>query len=123
KNTIVPRYSEQGELTAYDGLISDITERKRAEESLRLQSAALEAAANAIAITDSKGLVIWVNQAFTRMTGYASEEALHRDLSFLKSDLHDPRFYLDLWSTVTAGKVWHGEMVNRRKDGALYPEE
>jgi phosphoserine phosphatase RsbU/P len=123
RNTIVPRYSEQGELTAYDGLISDITERKRTEESLRLQSAALEAAANAIAITDSQGLVIWVNPAFTLMTGYSSAEALHRDLSFLKSDLHGPKFYLDLWGTVTAGEVWHGEMINRRKDGTLYPEE
>ena len=123
KNTIVPRYSEQGELIAYDGLISDITERKRSEESLRLQSAALEAAANAIAITDNQGLVIWVNQAFTAMTGYSSAESLHRDLSFLKSDQHDPKFYLDLWGTVTAGEVWHGEMINRRKDGSLYPEE
>jgi len=123
KNTIVPRYSEQGELIAYDGLISDITERKRSEESLRLQSAALEAAANAIAITDSRGLVIWVNQAFTMMTGYSSEEALQRDLSFLKSDLHEPKFYLDLWDTIKAGQVWHGEMINRRKDGTLYPEE
>jgi phosphoserine phosphatase RsbU/P len=123
RNTIVPRYSEQGELIAYDGLISDITERKRSEESLRLQSAALEAAANAIAITDSQGLVIWVNPAFTLMTGYSVAESLHRDLSFLKSDLHDPKFYLDLWGTVTAGEVWHGEMVNRRRDGTLYPEE
>jgi phosphoserine phosphatase RsbU/P len=123
RNTIVPRYSEQGELIAYDGLISDITDRKRAEESLRLQSAALEAAANAIAITDNQGLVIWVNQAFTRMTGYSPEESLHRDLSFLKSDLHDPKFYLDLRGTITAGEVWHGEMINRRKNGSLYPEE
>lgn len=122
-NTIVPRYSEQGELIAYDGLISDITQRKRAEESLRLQSAALEAAANAIVITDSEGRVIWVNQAFTRTTGYLPEEALHRDLRFLKSDLHDSQFYLELWRTITAGQVWHGEMINRRKDGTLYPEE
>jgi phosphoserine phosphatase RsbU/P len=123
RNTIVPRYSEQGELIAYDGLISDITQRKRAEESLRLQSAALEAAANAIAITDNAGLVIWVNQAFTRMTGYSSEEAVQRDLRFLKSDRHDSKFYVDLWQTITAGEVWHGEMINRRKDGSLYPEE
>jgi sigma-B regulation protein RsbU (phosphoserine phosphatase) len=123
RNTIVPRYSEQGELIAYDGLISDITQRKRTEESLKLQSAALEAAANAIAITDNHGLVIWVNPAFTRMTGYASEEALQRDLSFLKSDRHEPQFYLNLWDTITAGEVWHGEMINRRKDGTLYPEE
>jgi len=122
-NTIVPRYSEQGELIAYDGLISDITQRKRAEESLRLQSAALEAAANAIVITDSDGRVIWVNPAFTRMTGYPPEEALNRDLRFLKSGQHDQSFYLELWRTITSGEVWHGEMINQRKDGTLYTEE
>ena len=122
-NTIVPRYSEQGELIGYDGLISDITQRKRAEESLRLQSAALEAAANAIVITDPQGVVIWVNQAFTGMTGYTLEEAVHRDLSFLSSELHDPHFYRELRETINAGEVWHGEMINRRKDGTLYPEE
>ena len=122
-NTIVPRYSEQGELIAYDGLISDITERKRAEESLRLHSAALEAAANAIVLTDSNGIVISVNQAFTRMTGYSSGEAVGRDMSFLKSDLHGPDFYQDLKQTITAGAVWQGEMINRRRDGTLYPEE
>lgn len=122
-NTIVPRYSEQGELIAYDGLISDISERKRAEESLQLQSAALEAAANAIVITDSNGIIISVNQAFTRMTGYSQEEALGRDLSFLKSERHGPEFYRSLRDTITAGEVWHGEMINRRKDGTLYPEE
>jgi phosphoserine phosphatase RsbU/P len=122
-NTIVPRFSEQGELIGYDGLISDITERKRAEESLRLQSAALEAAANAIVITDERGVVLWVNQAFTRMTGYTLEQAVNRDMSFLKSELHDARFYQELRETIGTGQVWHGEMINRRKDGTLYPEE
>jgi len=122
-NTIVPRYSEQGELIAYDGLITDITERKRAEESLRLQSAALEAAANAIVLTDSDGIVISVNQAFTKMTGYGFREAVGRDMSFLKSDLHGAEFYQDLKQTIAAGEVWQGEMINRRKDGTLYPEE
>ena len=122
-NTIVPRYSEQGELVGYDGLISDITERKRAEESLKLQSAALEAAANAIVITDGAGLVIWVNTAFTRMTGYTLDESIGKDLGFLKSDLHDASFYQDLRDTIARGIVWHGEMVNRRKDGTHYPEE
>ncbi|MBU5637302.1 SpoIIE family protein phosphatase [Geomonas sp. Red69] len=122
-NTIVPRYSEQGELIAYDGLISDISERKQAEESLRVQSAALEAAANAIVITDSDGVVLSVNEAFTRMTGYTLEESVGHDLSFLKSDRQDPELYRELWSTIMGGKIWHGELVNRRKSGELYPEE
>ncbi|WP_224982071.1 SpoIIE family protein phosphatase [Geomonas agri] len=122
-NTVVPRYSEQGDLIAYDGLISDISERKQAEESLRVQSAALEAAANAIVITDNNGVVLSVNEAFTRMTGYSPEEAVGRDLSFLKSDRQDPGLYQDLWATIMAGKIWHGELVNRRKNGELYPEE
>jgi phosphoserine phosphatase RsbU/P len=122
-NTIVPRYNEQGELIAYDGLISDITERKRTEEKLKLQSAALEAAANAIVITDSDGIVMWVNPEFTRMTGYGADEAMGRDMGFLKSELHDPKFYDDLRSTIASGNVWQGEMINRRKDGTLYPEE
>ena len=57
------------------------------------------------------------------MTGYGCEEALDRDLGLLKSDFHDAVFYLDLWRTITAGEVWHGEMINRRKDGTLYTEE
>ncbi len=122
-NTVVPRYGEQGELIAYDGLISDISERKQAEESLKLQSAALEAAANAIVITDSRGIIISANQAFTRMTGYTPEDSVGRDLGFLKSDLHGPEFYQQLRQTIAAGEVWQGEMINRRKDGTLYPEE
>ncbi|HJV66581.1 MAG TPA: SpoIIE family protein phosphatase [Geomonas sp.] len=122
-NTIVPRYNDQGKLTAYDGLITDITQRKRAEESLRLQSAALQAAANAIVITDREGKVIWVNQAFTRMTGYREEETLQRDLDFLRSEVHPAGFHHEIKKTVEAGEVWQGELINRRKDGTLYPEE
>ncbi|HJV35300.1 SpoIIE family protein phosphatase [Geomonas sp.] len=122
-NTIVPRYNDQGKLTAYDGLISDITERKRAEESLRLQSAALQAAANAIVITDRHGVIIWVNQAFTRMTGYQEEEAQGRDLDFLNSAVLAPECYPEHRAAMEAGKVWQGEHFNRRKDGTLYPVE
>jgi PAS domain S-box-containing protein len=101
----------------------DITERKRAEEQLRLQSAALEAAANTIVITDSHGVVLWVNPSFTTLTGYSREEVIGRTLRTLKSDKHDSNFYRELWETVNAGHVWHGEVINRRKDGSLYNEE
>ena len=97
--------------------------RERVEARLRLQSGALEAAANAIVITDSKGVIEWVNAAFTTFTGYSVAEAIGKTPSLLKSGKHDEKFYQDLWNTITAGKVWHGELINRRKDGTFYTEE
>ena len=123
RNTIVPRYDEFGGLVAYDGLIADITARKTAEIELRLRSAALNAAANAIVISDPDGRVIWANPAFTLLTGYTLEEIVGRGLGILNSGVHGEEFYRDLWETIRAGRVWRGEMVNRRKDGSLYPEE
>ncbi len=88
-----------------------------------LQAAALEAAANAIVITDPNGTIEWVNPAFTAMTGYEQHEAIGRKPSLLKSGAHDERYYRELWETITAGRPWHGELTNRRKDGSLYQEE
>ena len=101
----------------------DLTESKRAEGERRLQSAALEAAANAIVITDSKGVIEWANAAFTTYTGYTAAEAVGNSPSLLKSGKHDQAFYEHLWKTVLAGEVWHGEIINRRKDGSLYSED
>jgi two-component system cell cycle sensor histidine kinase/response regulator CckA len=101
----------------------DVTERKHGEEQLRLLSTALEATANAVAITDSEGVILWVNPAFSELTGYSSGEACGRKSSLLKSGAHDPAFYKALWATIRAGRVWHAEMINRRKDGSLYTEE
>jgi sigma-B regulation protein RsbU (phosphoserine phosphatase) len=122
-NTVVPRYNTAGNLVAYDGLVSDITERKRAEEELLLQSTALNAAANAIVITDVQGRVLWTNQAFEALTGYPQNEIIGQSLNLLKSGNHGPDFYAGLWQDISEGKVWHGEMINRRKDGSLYNEE
>ena len=104
-------------------VIRDITERKAAEESLRLQSGALEAAANAIVITDPKGVIQWTNAAFTTFTGYSAAEAAGKTFRLLKSGKQDQAFYRALWSTILAGEVWHGELIDRRKDGSLYPLE
>lgn len=98
-------------------------QRSRAEEQQRLQSAALEAAANAIVITDHEGHIEWVNPAFTHLTGYTPDEVRGQNPRLLKSGAHGQEFYQDLWQTILAGRVWHGEMVNRRKDGRLYTEE
>jgi diguanylate cyclase (GGDEF)-like protein/PAS domain S-box-containing protein len=88
-----------------------------------LQSAVLEAAANAIVITDFEGTIVWANHAFTAMTGYSKEEALGNNLRLLKSGEQPESYYAELWSTISSGKVWQGEIVNRRKDGTTYTEE
>jgi two-component system, NtrC family, sensor kinase len=107
----------------FAAIFTDATERKRAEEQLRLQSAALEATANGIVITDSHGSIVWVNAAFTSLTGYSPEEVIGKTPRALKSGKHDSSFYRDLWGTISAGNVWQGEIINRRKDGSLYTEE
>ncbi|HTZ96275.1 MAG TPA: PAS domain S-box protein [Terriglobales bacterium] len=105
------------------GIAVDMTAQRKAQDQLRLQAAALRAAGNSIVIADRDGTIEWVNPAFTRMTGYAMEEAVSQNPRLLKSGRHGNTFYANLWSTISAGKVWHGEITNRRKDGTLYDEE
>jgi two-component system cell cycle sensor histidine kinase/response regulator CckA len=105
------------------GAMHDVTEREEAQQLLRLQAAALDAAANGIVITDRAGTIVWTNPGFTQLTGYAAEDAIGRSpRELLKSGVHDQEFYRCLWDQVLAGEIWRGEMTNRRKDGTLYPE-
>ncbi len=105
------------------GLLRDITNRKRAEAQMHLQTTALESAANAIVILDREAKIIWVNPAFTTITGYSAKEAIGQNPRVLKSGKHEEAFYKNLWGTVLAGAVWNGEIINKRKDGVLYTEE
>ncbi len=104
-------------------MVEDITERVRAEEALRLQVAAIAAAANGIVITDRDGDIVSVNPAFSHLTGYTAQEVLGRNLRILKSGKQDEQLYKQLWDTILSGQVWRGEIVNLRKDGGLYTEE
>jgi PAS domain S-box-containing protein len=121
---VVPRFEQGGPQVTLFGVARDITERRAANESRRLQSAALHAAADGIVITDRAGVIEWVNPAFTQITGYPADEALgkhHRDL--VRSGTHTRAFFKDLWETILAGRTWRGEVVNRRKDGSRYTEQ
>ena len=84
---------------------------------------AIEQAHESIVITDVAGRIEYVNPAFTRVNGYARDEAVGQDPSLLKSGRHTPDFYGALWETILAGRVWQGEIVNRRRDGTLYGAE
>jgi nitrogen fixation negative regulator NifL len=114
---------ETGKPVRNRGILMNVDDRKRAEEQLRLQVAALDAAANAIVITDTHGSILWTNRAFTDLTGYTRQEVQGGNPRVLKSGKQDDALYQNLWQTIAAGKIWHGEIVNRRKDGSLYTEE
>jgi len=81
---------------------------------------ALSSIANAVFITDRYGRIVWANEAFGRLSGYAVHEALGRSPAMLKSGRQDADFYRELWQTILAGSVWRGKVVERRKDGSLY---
>lgn len=93
------------------------------EDIIKIQTKALEAAANAIVITNAEGEIIWTNPAFTELVGYTADEAIGQNPRILKSGEHDDAFYREMWETVKSGKVWKHELINKRKDGSLYPEE
>lgn len=92
-------------------------------ERLILQSTALAAAGNGVIITDRQGAILWVNPAFTTLTGYTPEEVLGANPRILKSGQQDAAFYRDFWQTILAGRTWKGEFVNHRKDGGIIISE
>jgi PAS domain S-box-containing protein len=104
-------------------ILRDITDRKKAEDQLRLQLTVLQSTASAIVITDTDATIQWVNGAFVWLTGYTSAEAVGQNPRILKSGLQDGEFYRAMWDTILDGRVWRGELVNKRKNGTLYTEE
>ncbi len=114
----------EGKRIGIGGYIRDVTEKFRAEERMRLQSAALEASANTIVITDRQAVIQWANPAFSLLTGYPPEEAIGKNpRDLVKSGVQGKEFYEAMWNTILSGQVWRGVLVNRRKDGTLYDEE
>jgi len=90
----------------------------------KLQTQALAAAGNAVVITDPEGNIIWANRSFSKYTGYSFDEALGKNPSDLLKSGHQPKeFYEEMWAVISRGEIWQGEIVNRRKDGSVYPEE
>ncbi|MFZ4591224.1 MAG: PAS domain-containing sensor histidine kinase, partial [Ignavibacteria bacterium] len=101
----------------------DITDRKRIEVRLKMQSAAFESFALAVVITDKNAIIEWVNPAFTKLTGFTREEAVGQNTNIIKSDKQGTEVFDELWRTILSGKVWRGEIINKRKDGSHFYEE
>ncbi|HEY3343924.1 MAG TPA: HD domain-containing phosphohydrolase [Anaerolineaceae bacterium] len=101
----------------------EITQRKLAEERLTLLNKALEAADNTVIITDRAGTIVWVNPAFTRLTGYTSSQAVGHYSHLANSRAHDPIAFKNMWKTILDGQVWHSEILNRHRNGSTYMAE
>lgn len=102
----------------------DLTRIQTQDAQLQLQVHALNAAGNAIVITNVEPRILWANAAFSALTGYSLSEAIgHKPSELVNSGKQDSNFYEQMWQTILAGQVWHGELVNKRKDGSLYDEE
>lgn len=100
----------------------DVTERKRAEESLRITASVFDTTQEGILITDADNRIIEVNPAFTKITGYERDEVLGNTPKMLGSGRQSPQFYAEMWQSLQEKKVWRGEIWNRRKSGEAYAE-
>ena len=103
-------------------LVEDISERRQSEELILKLSSAVEQSHSTIVITDLEANIEFVNPAFYDITGYTPEEAIGKNPRILKSGIQNKDFYQAMWDVLTQGKVWQGELCNKRKDGSLYWE-
>jgi len=118
-----PISNAQGKLTGVIGMTRNIAKHKEAEEQLILAASVFQNAVEGVVITNSDGNITEVNQAFTDITGYSREEVLGKNPRLLNSGRHPKSFFERLWNTLLVQGKWHGEIWNRRKHGAIFPQK
>ena len=104
------------------GTITDITERKKAEEKANKLAKAVEQSPESILITDKEGYIEYVNPIFTSITGYSLQEVMGEKPGFMKSGKHSTKFYQRMWNVISNGDIWQGEFLNKKKNGELFWE-
>lgn len=104
------------------GIVLNVTERKKAELSVRRAALVYANTSEAVVVTDTNGVILDMNPAFTAITGYSSEEALGQSMSLLASGRHDVGFYQAMWQSLCTTGKWSGDIWNRRKGGDEYVE-
>ena len=120
--TKIPILNKSGKATGLVGIGRDITEQKKAYETIQKLSKSIEQSPSTIVITDVFGNIEYVNPKFIEITGYTYEEAVGQNPRILKSGEMSPEKYKELWDIISSGGVWRGEFHNRRKNGELYWE-
>ena len=118
----LPLRREDGSIYALCGISTDITERKSAEERLRMLSTAVEQNPGSIVLTDLDARILYVNAAFERISGYPFEEVRGKNPSLMKSGETSPEVFRQMWQSLSRGDTWRGELTNRRKNGEIYIE-
>jgi len=117
-----PIFDASGTMRAICTQANDISQKHHAEEQLRLAAKVFDRAGEAIAITDAKGSIITVNDAFTQITGYQVAEVVGKNPSILRSGRHSDEFYQAMWRALAEQGSWQGEIFNKRKNNEIYPE-
>jgi diguanylate cyclase (GGDEF)-like protein/PAS domain S-box-containing protein len=102
-------------------VLNDVTARRLADAELRIAATAFESQ-EGIFITDSAGVILRTNQAFTAITDYTAQEAVGQTPRLISSGRHDAAFYAGMWSSLVSSGLWQGELWNRRKGGEVFPE-
>jgi len=118
--TRIPLRDRQGRTIGTFGISRDITENKRSEIQIRQLSLAVEQSPSIVLITDVDGRITYVNPKFTMVTGYTPDEVIGENFRILKADDRSDMIYAEIWSTITRGDEWNGEILNRKKNGELY---
>jgi len=117
-----PTRDAAGHITGIGGVAVDVSERREAEQRLRLAASVFDHAHEGIIITDAAGTILEVNRAFTELTGWTRDEILGENPRVFRSGRQNAAFYDRMWSTLAERGWWRGEVWNRRKDGSLYAE-
>jgi len=112
-----------GRVVEIVGAWTDVTAEKETEAQVRRLSAVVEQSPTSVVITDLEGRIEYVNEAFTRTTGYGFEDVRGRNPRILQSGRTPRETYEAMWATLVAGHIWRGEFMNLRKDGTLQVED
>jgi len=112
---------EHGHVVRVVGTIQDVTGVRAQDEQLRLLKNAVASVNESILITDANGEIVYTNPSFQLVTGYSHEETMGQTPSMLSSKLQPESFYKHLWSTIHSGSPWAGRVLDRRKDGTIFP--
>lgn len=113
-------YSEFGDQKNVITLVRNISERNRANETIRKLSSAVEQNPSMVIITDKDGTIEYVNPKFSELSGYDSQEAIGKKPSLLQSGVTPRETYTEMWATILAGREWRSEVLDKRKDGATF---